>query len=50
MRALRTIRTTVGPECLIVTISGLGTTQLLRAIRAAVGFESLMVAQDEVTR
>jgi hypothetical protein len=50
MTVLRTIQTAVGPECLIVTTSGLGATAALRAIRAAVGFECLMVAQDGVRR
>jgi hypothetical protein len=50
MTPLRTIRTAVGPEYLIVTTRGLDTNAALPAIRAAGGFEYLMVAEDGVTR
>jgi hypothetical protein len=50
MTAVRTIRTAVGPEYLIVTTDGFGTTPVLRAIQAAVGFEYLMLAADGGTR
>jgi len=47
---LRTIRTAVGPEYLIVTADGLGITPTLGAIRAAVGLGYLTMAADGVTR
>jgi hypothetical protein len=50
MTALRTIRTAVGPEYLIVTTSGHDASPARPAIRATVGFEYLMVAEDGVTR
>jgi hypothetical protein len=46
---LRTIRTAVGPEYMIVRADGRGTATALRAIRAAGGTEYL-VAEDGVTR
>jgi hypothetical protein len=50
MTALRIFRTAVGPEYLIVTTSGRDTTPGPRAIRAAVGFEYLIAAEERVTR
>lgn len=49
MTALRTIRTLIGPEYLIVTADRHGTATTLRTIRAAVGSEYL-AAEDGVTR
>jgi hypothetical protein len=49
MTALRTIRTLIGPEYLIVTADRHGTATALRTIRATVGTEYL-VAEDGVTR
>ena len=50
MTELRTIRTAVDPEYLVVATNGLGTIPGLRAIRAAVGSEYLIMAADRGTR